>query len=192
MVTRTLERISVAEYLARERDSEIRHEYVHGEIFEMPGVSRNHSRIAMNLTLTLGNQLDPATCEIHCPNLGVRVSYDIYYYPDLSIVCGEQLFEEAGDYTLLNPTLVVEVTSPSSIGRDCGEKLENYKLIPSLEGVLILDQHRVLAELHTRESDGWEMRSFNEADDIIHLPMLECDIPLSAVYRGVAAPSLPD
>ena len=184
MVARTLTRMSVAEYLARERESEIKHEYVYGEVFEMPGVKRNHSRLEINLTLSLGAQLDPAACEIHSASLQVGVDDEVYYYPDLSVVCGvERLTND--ERTLLNPTLVVEITSPSSITRDRGEKLAHYKLIPSLEAFLIIDQQRLRADLHTRELDGWRAQVFTEAADVIQLPMLNCELPLDALYRGV-------
>ena len=189
MVTRTVTRLSVAEYLARERDSEIRREYVHGQIYELPSVSRKHSRISVNMIVLL---LFDTDCEIHLSKVCVKVTDGVYYFPDLSVVCGAARYEEAGDYTLLNPTLVVEVTSPSSLQRDRGEKLGNYMLIPSLEGMLILDQHRMHAELHWRADDGWQTRSFNEPGDIIQLPMLACEAPLAAAYRGAEAPSAPN
>ena len=191
MVARTLTRMSVAEYLARERESEIKHEYVYGAVFEMPGVKRNHSRLEINLTLSLGAQLDPAACEIHSASLQVGVDDEVYYYPDLSVVCGvERLTND--ERTLLNPTLVVEITSPSSITRDGGEKLTHYKLIPSLEAFLIIDQQRLRADLHTRELDGWRAQVFTEPSDVIQLPLLNCELPLDALYRGVELEAAPD
>ena len=94
--------------------------------------------------------------------------------------------------TLLNPTLVVEVTSPSSIGRDYGEKLSHYQRMPSLEAILIIDQHRAHAELHTRAADGWDKTVYTDLGDVIQLPMLNCELPLAQVYHGVALEAVSD
>ena len=191
MELQTLAPMSVADYLAMERESEIKHEYVNGDLFEMPGVSYSHSRIGVNLTLLLGDRLDLDACQIHCANLRVKVSENQYYYPDLTVVCGVARLED-DEHMLLNPTLVVEITSPTSETRDRTVKLGDYKLIPSLEGILILDQDQVRADLHSREDDGWQLQLFDDLADVIPLPMLDCALPLAAIYRGVITEAQPD
>ena len=192
MVARTLTRMSVAEYLARERESEIKHEYVYGEIFEMPGAKRAHNRIVSNSFAVLQRQLDSDECVVYTSDMQIGISGSAYYYPDLSIVCGEERFEDDDELTLRNPILVLEVTSQSSETRDRTEKLYNYQDISSLEAILIIDQQRLRADLHTRELDGWRAQTFTEAADVIALSMLNCELPLDALYRGVELEAAPD
>ena len=78
------------------------------------------------------------------------------------------------------------MTSPSSIGRDRGEKLRHYQRVPSLAAILIIDQHEVCAELHTRTADGWDKIVYTDIGDVIQLPMLNCELSLAQVYHGVA------
>ena len=192
MVARTLTRMSVAEYLARERESEIKHEYVYGEIFEMPGAKRAHNRIVSNSFAVLQRQLDSDECVVYTSDMQIGISGSAYYYPNLSIVCGEERFEDDDELTLRNPILVLEVTSQSSETRDRTEKLYNYQDISSLEAILIIDQQRLRADLHTRELDGWRAQVFTEPADVIQLPMLNCELPLDALYRGVELEAAPD
>ena len=94
-------------------------------------------------------------------------------------------YEDDSRLVLLNPTLVVEVTSQTTATYDRGLKREFYQQIPSVQAYLIIDQHRVYAELYTRQESGWFMQTFTEIDDIIPLEMLNCELPLSQVYRGI-------
>ena len=93
---------------------------------------------------------------------------------------------------LLNPVVVAEVTSPSSIEYDRGEKREFYFDVPSIQAYLIVDQHRVCAELCTRAEGGWQTQSFTSVDEVVPLDALNCDLPLSQVYRGISFDPQPD
>jgi Uma2 family endonuclease len=176
--------LTVEQYLALEAESEIRHEYIDGEIFPMTGGTLNHDEITMNLTLTLGAQLTGSNCRLHTSHMRVGVSPTRYVYPDLSAVCGDAETDD-GTTTLLNPIFVVEVTSPSSIERDRVRKLELYGAVPSIQGYLILDQERVFAQWHTRAEIGWRRQQFTDVNDEIELQPLNCAITLGQVYRKV-------
>ena len=106
-------------------------------------------------------------------------------YPDLTLVRGASRFADPAEYNLMNPFFVVEVTSPSSEDRDRLDKMDYYYDVPSIEAYLIVDQHRVFAELHTRENSGWQRQAFTELDDVISLAMLNCELPLAEIYRGI-------
>lgn len=106
-------------------------------------------------------------------------------YPDLSVVCGESIFDDASRLNLLNPVFVVEVTSPSSAMRARVDKLGNYREAPSIEAYLIVDQDRARADLYTRTHEGWHLQIFSHAEDVIPLPKLDCGLPLEQIYRGV-------
>ncbi len=179
-----IQQLTVEQYLALEAESEIRHEYIDGEIFPMTGGTLNHDEITMSLTLTLGAQLIGSNCRLHTSHMRVGVSPTRYVYPDLSAVCGEADTDD-GTTTLLNPVFVAEVTSPSSIERDRATKLELYGTVPSIQGYLILDQERVFAQWHTRTESGWRQQQFTDLDDDIELTPIDCTLTLGQVYRGV-------
>ena len=179
-----IQQLTVEQYLALEAESEIRHEYIDGEIFPMTGGTLRHDQITINLTLSLGAQLIDSNCRLHTSHMRVGVSPTRYLYPDLSAVCGEAETDD-GTTTLLNPIFVVEVTSPSSIERDRVNKVELYGAVSSIQGYLILDQERVYAQWHTRSESGWHLRQFSDLSDEFELEPLGCALRLAEVYRGV-------
>ena len=115
----------------------------------------------------------------------VRINSTRFVYPDLSAVCGTPRLEDS-ELTLLNPILVVEVTSPTSIEYDRVTKRDFYREVASIQAYLVIDQHRIYAELYTRANAGWLLQVSSDLDDEIPLTMLNCILPLSQVYRGIA------
>ncbi len=175
---------TVEEYLAFEADSDTRHEYIDGEIYDMTGGTNHHSEIIMNVAGTLYGKLLDTNCSLRNSDMRVKASPSRYLYPDLSAVCGEPALED-NSTTLLNPILALEVTSPSSMLYDRVNKLEYYRAIPSIQVYLVIDQHRVYLDLHTRSENGWLWQKFSDLSDVIPLEALHCSLPLSAVYRGI-------
>ena len=175
------------EYLAYERASEVKHEYSDGELFAMSGASRAHGRIAWNLGGALYPQLEQASCEGFTAEMRVRIpGSDRYTYPDLVVVCGEPEFEDAELDTLVNPTLVVEILSPSTEDYDRGRKLFHYRSIPSLQAVLLVSQEEVHVELYERQPDGrWVLSEADDADQSVDLPAIGARLALADVYRRV-------
>ena len=186
MAIQTQRAMTVAEYLEWEKGEEFKHEYIDGEIIEMTGGTRNHSRIMTNVTIAIGRQLDDSDCNLHSSEMRVKISDSRYVYPDLIAVCGTERLEDESELTLLNPVFVVEVTSPSSTVYDRVDKLDYYSDVPSIEAYLIVDQDRSRADLYTRTDEGWHVRVFNSLDDLIALESLDCELPLAQVYQGIA------
>ena len=177
--------MTVAEYLEWEERQELKHEYIDGEVIEMPGGTGRHSRIKVNSTLALGRSMDLSRFVIFNSDLRIKVSAARYVYPDLSVVRGQERYEFEDELTLLNPIMVVEVTSPSSQVRDRIDKLDYYQTVPSVEAYLIVEQDRLRADLFTRLDGGWNIQTFANADAVIPLAALECELPLAEIYRGV-------
>ena len=176
---------TVEEYLAFEAESKFKHEFIDGVIYDMTGGTLNHSRIKVNLIRILLSQLDGSLYEVLNSDMRVGISEGHYVYPDLSVFYGAaQLTDD--DMTLLNPILTVEVTSPSSLDYDRQSKLDYYCALSSLEVYLIVDQHQFLAELHTREENGWLLQTYSDINAIIPLDAIGCRLPLSEIYRGIA------
>ncbi len=185
MAIQTKQMMTVADYLAWEERQEFKHEYIDGEIIEMTGGTLKHTRIKTNIGGTLYALLDFSIYVLCNSDMRVRVSPTRYVYPDFSVVRGEPRMEDEKELSLLNPVFVVEVISPSSETRDRVDKLDFYFDVPSIEAYLIVDPDRLRAELFTRAEDGWRLRLFTSADDVIPLTMLNCDLPLAQVYRGL-------
>ncbi len=173
------------EFLAFEADSEFKHELIDGEVYDMSGGTFNHSRISANIIGETISRLTHSNCVVNTSDMLVRLSEERYVYPDMSVVCGQALFEDDTEMALLNPVLVVEVTSPTSMNYDRGLKRESYLRLPSVQAYLIIDQHRICIELYERADVGWRMQIFTSMDDVISLEALAIELPLSQVYRGI-------
>ena len=115
----------------------------------------------------------------------IGISPTRYRYPDLCVVCGEPE-RHFGMHSLLNPILVVDVTSPSSMRTDHVSKREDYARIPSVRHYLIIDQVQPLIELYTRQDGDWRYQRFDSLSDSIPLPALDIALPLAEVYHGIA------
>jgi len=172
------------EYLALERDAPTKSEYVDGEIFAMAGASRRHTKISFNLAVEIGRQLKGRPCTGHSNDMRVKVApTGMYTYPDMVVVCGREQFEEGEVDTLLNPTVIVEVLSPSTEGYDRGAKFAHYRRLESLQEYLLVAQDEVHLEHYVRQTDGqWLLSEANRLDEEIHLPSIDCRLSLAEVY----------
>lgn len=184
MLSERVQLMTVDEYLAFEEGSEIKHEYIDGEIYPMTGGKLNHSAIAFNTMFSLGTLLRNQDFRIYTSDMRIRVGETRFVYPDLSVVRGTPQTSDQST-SLLNPTLVVEVTSPSSIDYDRVVKREYYSNVPSLQAYLVIDQHRVLVEMYTRAEVGWHLQSFADLESVVSVQALGCDLALGDIYRDI-------
>lgn len=178
---------TAGEYLAMERESAEKHEFLDGNIYVMAGASRRHNLIVLNLGGELRNALRGRPCETYPSDMRVRVSATgLYTYPDVTVVCGEPEFEDDAVDTLLNPTVLVEVLSPSTADYDRGAKFEHYRSLPSVREILLVDQDRVHVMRYQRQDDGnWLLSETREVTDSIELSSLAVELELSEVYARV-------
>jgi Uma2 family endonuclease len=176
------------EYLAIDRASEVKNEYLDGVIYSMGGASARHVQIVGNIARELGNQLRDRPCVVYSTDLRVRVSREgLYAYPDVVVVCAEPLFIDDQTDTLTNPLLIVEVLSNSTKNYDRGEKFERYRSIATLEEYLLVAQDRVHIERYLRQSDGsWILRDTNREGDTIDLPSVGCRMLVAEIYFKVS------
>jgi len=178
------------EYLARERLAETKSEYYDGEVFAMAGGSEEHSLIATNVLIEMGLQLRERPCKVYNSDMRVLVARDgPYTYPDAIVVCGEALFADAEVDTLLNPTVIVKVLSPTTESWDRGGKFEQYQQMPSLQEYVLIAQDRPRVERFARQAEGeWLLTVATGLDSALSLPSIECDLTLRDVYRKVTFP----
>src|SRR5579859_1008842 len=178
------------EYLAHERQAAYKSEYLAGQIVAMSGVSWEHSLITGNLLTVLHGQLRDRPCTVHASDLRVKVrAHGMYTYPDLVVVCGAPQFEDAHVDTLLNPTIIVEVLSPSTEAYDRGAKFGYYRALPSLQEYLLVAQDQMLLEHYRRADASWVLTATTDSAAVVRLPAIGCDLPLAEVYRKVNWPA---
>ncbi len=174
------------EYLAWERKAPFKNEYLSGQILAMSGASLAHNLITGNIFNGLYNQLMKREYEIYISKMRVKARpITSYFYPDVAVVYDEPRFEDDMFDPLLNPTVVVEVLSPSTAAYDKGEKFEVYKQITSLQEYILVSQERVNVERHFRLGTQWRAIEFHELVDTLPLDSIGCELPLAHIYRRV-------
>ncbi|MBI2302697.1 MAG: Uma2 family endonuclease [Armatimonadetes bacterium] len=177
------------EYLALERAAETKSELYEGEIVAMSGGTAPHALIAVNASASLVVQLRARPCRVYSSDLRVRLaSRRSYFYPDVSVACGDIQFADDKRDTLLNPLLVLEVLSPSTEGLDRGVKWGHYQLLPSLQHYVLIAQDRISVEVFTRQEGQWGYVCLTELDASAELPAINCRLPLSELYDKVEFP----
>jgi Uma2 family endonuclease len=182
--------VSPEEYLAYDRQSDTRNEYIDGRIIEIAAVSRAHSAIVANLILALGTQLRGGPCTVFSPGLRVKTpragKRSGYLSPDVAVTCGEPRVEDAEQDTLLNPTVLVEVLSPSTADYDHGTKWEHYRQLPSLQDYLLVAQEEVRVERYARQGERfWIFSEATELSDRLEIQAIGCTLAVSDIYDRV-------
>jgi Uma2 family endonuclease len=149
-----------------------------------------HSLIVANLIRELGNQLRGRPCEIHGSDLRVKVQRTgMYTYPDVVALCGEPRLEDEKLDTLLNPSVIIEVLSPSSESYDRGEKFAHYRRLDTLQEYVLVAQVRQRIEHFRRESDHWVLTEISDAGGELTLSSLGCTLRLADIYERVEFPA---
>jgi Uma2 family endonuclease len=181
-------RYTRAEYIALERSSNVKHEFLDGRMYAMSGGSREHAAIAVNVSTLLNLALRGKPCAVHSSDLRVHVlDSGLETYPDASVICGKPEIDPEDKHAFTNPIVVVEVTSPTSEAYDRGEKLEHYKRIPSLREVVIVSHREKLVEVIRREEDGRWSRHEARAGGAATLVSIGCELAMEEVYRDPLA-----
>jgi Uma2 family endonuclease len=180
-------RYTAEEYLRLEQDAVDKHQYYRGEIFAMSGGPATHSLINANLIRVIGNALLKSPCRVYDSNLRLRVPRTtLYTYPDATIVCGEHNFDPQDPFgqTVLNPTLVAEVLSPSTEAYDRGAKFENYQQIDSLREYVLVSQEVIRVETFLRQPSGNWLYAAAGVGSSVHLASLHIQLTLEDMYAG--------
>ena len=187
MSSQTQKRYTPEEYLALERQAEYKSEYYAGEIFAMAGASRWHNLIVTNVVRELSLQLKGRPCTTYPSDLRLRISFTgLYAYPDVTVVCGEALFEDTAQDTLLNPTLIVEVLSESTEAYDRGSKFAHYRKLDSLQEYVLISQTKPYIEHYLRQPEQrWLLTETEGVQSTLQLPSIHCALALSEVYDKV-------
>jgi Uma2 family endonuclease len=186
--TSLLRTMTVEEYFRFEEGSEVRHEYVSGELYAMSGATFRHSTLALNVGTRLHAAVGDGPCSVVMNDMRVQVAHDVYYYPDVVVICAPmaQL-----DITATEPCVVMEVTSPSTARTDRGEKLTAYKQLPTLRAYLIVDHRRRRVERHSRvgPDDVWQREEI-VLEGSVPVPCVDTELTLDEIYCRVDLPAV--
>jgi Uma2 family endonuclease len=187
MTVHTRHYVTPEEYLALERAAERKSEYRDGEIVGMTGGTRRHSLITLNIGSELNRQLEERPCEAHVNDLRVLVAARrLYTYPDVIVVCGEPALADRYRDTLTNPTVLIEVLSPSTEAYDRGTKFEHYRTLDSLREYLLVSQSRPQVDHFMRDDDGpWLLSAATDLAATIVLPSIQCRLAMARIYNKV-------
>lgn len=181
------QKISIEEYLEMENASPEKHEYYKGEVFAMSGAKVPHNRISSNLIGELIIRLKGKKCQPYGSDMRIHIpSNTLFTYPDISIICGDVVTLNNDDYNVLNPTVIIEILSPSTKNYDRGEKFKLYRDIPTLKEYILVDSESIHIEVfRLNEKNHWELEEYNDIAISLQFKSIQESILLSDIYNGV-------
>lgn len=175
------------EYFALEAAGEARYEYWNGDVLCMSGGTPQHAAISFNIAYQMRRKLRRSGCRVFNADMAIKTPLaPPYRYPDASVVCGKPVYEKVDKFdTLTNPTIIVEVLSPSTLILDKTLKRDAYQAIPSLQEYLLIAQDAPQITHYLRQDEQWLRQDYGGLATTFELPTLGCQIGLSEIYEGV-------
>ncbi len=179
------EKVSVEDYLAGELTSLERHEYIGGDIYAMGGASENHNLVMGNVAAALHGHVRGKAAKVFISAMKLKVwaQLQLFYYPDIMVVCDPT---DDNAYFKTRPKVIIEVVSESTRNTDEREKLLTFMQLPSLEEYVLVEQDKMQVTIH-RRSVEWVPEVLIGKDAMLHLQALDFSMPLSEIYEGVTA-----
>src|SRR5579872_302523 len=178
--------ISPEEYIEGERQAEYKSQYYNGKIYAMSGGSFTHGLIIFNIGRELGNALLDTPCATVGSDVRLCVSpTGLYTYPDVLVVCGEVRYVDLRRDTIMNPTVIVEILSPSTEASDRGFKFAQYRTIETLQEYVLVSQTEPRIEKYRRDGNEWRFTECTGLDTICEFASVNCKIPMARIYHRV-------
>jgi len=178
---------TLAEYLGFEASSNVRHEFLDGQIYARPGGTPEHAALAAAVITLLGPQLRGSPCRPYNSDLRVRTPTGLTTYPDVTVICGPRETDVADPLAVTNPTLIVEVLSRSTEEYDSGDKFEHYKTFPSMREYVLVSHRERSVEIRSRGQDGWRTTVVPEGG--IAALSIGAQLDVRELYDAAAEPS---
>ena len=180
-------RMTEQEYLERERAAEFRSDYYAGYVYNMAGASWIHATVIQNVSWLLHTALKGRNCSVRTTDVRVRVSGDLYTYPDVLMVCGKPQFHDNRTDTITNPVLIVEVLSQSTEAYDRGAKAIQYRTMESLRELVFVAQVEPRVEIYRKGSASeWVLSEAAGLESTCRFESVDCELPLAGIYDQVA------
>ena len=182
----TSQQMTLEEYLEFDYNAEGRYEYSDGEVIEMSGGSPEHSLLGNRVGFLLQRELIQKNCSVYNSEVQIKVPTMLpYRYGDVSALYGKPIYEDLGNQRLLiNPTLIVEVLSPSTEKFDRDLKFKAYKSIESLREYLLINQDKKFVTLYTKHNEKFWFQSEYIGGETLNLESLDCQLKVDEIYQG--------
>lgn len=180
------QKYTIEEYLAMEELATEKHEYYKGEIFAMSGAKHQHNVVKKNIYSSLLSKLKGKPCQPWDSDSRVHIQKNtLFTYPDISVVCGDPEFLNNDEWNLLNPTVIIEILSPSTKNYDRGDKFNLYRDIPSLKEYILVEPEKISIEaFYINQNGQWELKEYKNLNDILEIKAIQFAMPLTDVYEG--------
>ncbi len=150
----------------------------------MTGASQRHDRVAVNIIVSLANQLRGGPCRPTTDDLAVRIPGGNIRRPDVTVECGGQ--GGLREFAVREPTVVIEVLSPSTMSFDRIRKLPEYQTIASMRHILLVDTETPRADLWSRQSDGlWMQSKYDGLAAQVERQAIGASLVLADVFEGL-------
>ena len=176
--------MTLAEFMVWESAQTERHEFYRGEIFAMVGGTARHNRVILNLASRINDHLDGTRCQVFSENMKVQLADEGVLYPDVVVTCEKA---DAGDeQTVADPTLIVEVLSPSTKGYDKRDKFILYRTLASLREYVLIDPVNRQVEVFTLAEAGSWLLTDQSAVGVLTLQSIDLTLPFERLFKGVA------
>jgi len=177
---------TIQEYLEIEKDSFEKHEYYRGEIFVMAGAGHVHNLIFTNTFGNLFIALKGKGCKPYGSDFRIHIPENsLFTYPDISIICGEVITSKEDEETGTQPTIIVEILSPSTKNYDRGEKFMLYRAIPTLIEYILIDSESIHVEHFAINKKGlWQLKEHNKLEEKIIIETFNIQLQLEDLYEG--------
>lgn len=175
---------SIEKYLQIENEAIEKHEYYKGEISPMSRVGVKHNIISVNIIVSLGNSLKGKSCQPYGSDMRIHIPENtLFTYPDISVICGDITNPEEDENTATNPTIILEILSPSTRNYDRGIKFMLYRAIPTLKEYILIEAESIHVEQFAINKEGlWQLKEYSNLDDQIILESLEVKLLMKDVY----------
>ncbi len=175
-----VELLSEEDYIQGELRSDVRHEYIQGNVYAMVGTSKRHNLIATSILVALRAHLQSSPCKVYMSDVKVKIK-DTFFYPDLLVSCVEN---KLSPYYETDPVIVVEVLSPSTEAKDRFYKRMIYQRLESLREYVLVEQDKIQIDVYRRVDDGWMLESYAISDRVA-FESIGFTIPIEEVYADV-------
>lgn len=178
-------KFSVQEYLELENAATEKHEFFQGEIFAMSGATLVHNTIAVNVLTLLKKQLSGKPCQPFGSDQRIHIEKNsLITYPDVSVICGTIRTWNNDQFNVLNPTVILEILSPSTRNYDRGEKFKLYRELSTLREYVLIDSESIHVEaFFLNPSGNWELREVNYPEEKIRLDSIQVVLELRELYE---------
>ncbi len=176
--------MSVEESIAFEETADVRHEYYDGILTPMPGITTYHNQICGNIYFALRIILKSTLCKVFMENVKVQIEgKKEYTYPDVLVTCDPRDFDKR--YIIEHPSVIFEVSSPSTKVYDKTDKFIRFRKIKSLQHYIVVNSEKVDIEIYTKTGNEWTSESFTDDKNDLDLMALNIKLPIAEIYGDV-------